>query len=710
MRSARQPSAGARAGARLRLALPLVVLAGINLATFRSHYLDGYGFPWDFLQAYYGTGAFSVSALAHGELPEWMPFQCMGYPYLLNPQTAFFYPPLWLFAALGVDYTLHAAVVVQCAHVLLGAVGVFFLLRRLGSSAQLALVGAVVYHFFGGFYCNAEHVDIIRAFALIPWVFHGSTLDPRQPATLGKGVLLLPLWLYLLATGGYPGNLIATTLAGAVYLPVQVADAIRRGASRQEALRAGAAVAGLAVAGFAMAAVHLGPIWLHRELFHRAATVAQLGYNNLWSVGLGTLVFSSRALPPQPDLSMTSTFISVPGFVLVWFALGRRLKERLPLTVVLVLASAMAGGPRSLVWRAAAAALPPVALSRFPISDYRPLIALGLIALAIVGLCAVARGEHTRRGIAVRSGLALLVLLHLARETYHSLSHPQVRWCLAVALATVLLLVGLRLRARPLGWTAAFAVIALVGIDALRVLPDMNSWRQPDIRAIYTQRGWTTETPWELARADGLEAKARTRPAREEVGHHNWFSWAGYLQMRYMMADRTPCLLAVAHEARRRGNYAAYMRREWAPLLVAGQGVEWTDAGPRLPPHAFRRASASGGEVRQVAYGLDEIHYVVELREPSLMIENEIHSPGWTATLDGPGDRRRITAVAVNEVFRGWQLPAGRYRMAARFHTPGLRPAAAMSLCGLAAWGTGAILLLRGGRRREREERSPEDL
>ena len=61
----------------------------------------------------------------------WMPFQSMGYPFLLNLQTGVFYPPMWVFPLLRIPYTLPAAVVLQCLHVFAGALGMYVLARAL---------------------------------------------------------------------------------------------------------------------------------------------------------------------------------------------------------------------------------------------------------------------------------------------------------------------------------------------------------------------------------------------------------------------------------------------------------------------------------------------------------------------------------------------------------------------------------------------------
>ena len=88
--------------------------------------------------------------------------------------------------------------------------------------------------------------------------------------------------------------------------------------------------------------------------------------------------------------------------------------------------------------------------------------------------------------------------------------------------------------------------------------------------------------------------------------------------------------------------------------------------------------------VRQVHYGINDIAYEVDLREPRLMIENEVHFPGWTAQVANRADR--IAAVEVNGVFRGWVLPAGHYTLVTSFALPQLWLLRAVSALSGLAW------------------------
>src|SRR5262245_14232098 len=192
-------------------------LALQNLAIFAFHYAGIYGFPWDFNGTYYGVPAYWTSAVARGILPRWIPFSAGGYPFALNLQSGFFYPPFWIFPALGIPYTLRVAVAFQCLHVLAGAIGMYLLLKLVVEDRRTALAGAAAYQFFGGFYSNAEHADIIRAFALLPWFLFALTRRAEDGPRLPARAWSLPIVIFLLATGGYPFALPAALFLGVAH-------------------------------------------------------------------------------------------------------------------------------------------------------------------------------------------------------------------------------------------------------------------------------------------------------------------------------------------------------------------------------------------------------------------------------------------------------------------------------------------------------------
>ena len=167
------------------------------------------GFVVDFSLVYYAWPAFFITSISKGVFPQWIPFQSMGHPFMLTAQSGLFYPAFWIFILSGIQYTLDAAVIMQVIHVFIGSVGMFFFLNFLFKSRKYALVGAIAFQFFGGFYFQAPYPDIIRAYALTPWIFYLITLNIEKP-TLNRKILFIPIVVYLIATGSYPHNTSST--------------------------------------------------------------------------------------------------------------------------------------------------------------------------------------------------------------------------------------------------------------------------------------------------------------------------------------------------------------------------------------------------------------------------------------------------------------------------------------------------------------------
>src|SRR5262245_1238120 len=390
-------------------------LALQNLAIFAFHYAGIYGFPWDFNGTYYGVPAYWTSAVARGVLPRWIPFSAGGYPFALNLQSGFFYTPFWIFPALGIPYTLRAAVALQCLHVLAGAIGMYLLARLVLEDGRIALVAAAAYQFFGGFYSNAEHADIVRAFALLPWLLWALTRRPEDGARLPARAWSLPFAIFLLATGGYPLALPAAVLIGSAY---GLSEVLSNPAGPRTAARIAslcAAYSGLALLGAAMAFVHLAPSWFHREELARWHEHASLPLTGIGIRQLPGLVFRSSAVPGE--VSMTSTYVSL--LLLAAFAMLRwkDAKRHASFLVLLGAGAMMAAGAESPLYRVVARAVPLFGISRFPAADYRAFAAIALIVLGAAALDRSARDGISRGRWAAGAAIALAAFAWCAVQT-----------------------------------------------------------------------------------------------------------------------------------------------------------------------------------------------------------------------------------------------------------------------------------------------------
>ncbi len=140
-----------------------------------------------------------------------------------------------------------------------------------------------------------------------------------------------------------------------------------------------------------------------------------------------------------------------------------------------------------------------------------------------------------------------------------------------------------------------------------------------------------------------------------------------------------------------------FMRRAWTPVLVEDGGAP--AAGSIDVPDLPARIGAAGPDPRvvQTEYGIDHVLYRISTDRPLLLVENEIDFPGWTAKIGGA----IVPAVRVNDLFRGWRLPAGTYDLETAFRLSGIRALAAVTGASWLAW----LLVLIQARRRDRPAR-----
>jgi hypothetical protein len=159
------------------------------------------------------------------------------------------------------------------------------------------------------------------------------------------------------------------------------------------------------------------------------------------------------------------------------------------------------------------------------------------------------------------------------------------------------------------------------------------------------------------------------------------FSWASNMYGRYLMQDHGSAVLKVRDRVMAVPELRDYMLQAWSPILL-----------PEAHPETLARFSPSGagdpsvGAATQLSYGLDRIEYEVALLRDTLLVENELYFPGWTAELEGPGIRTSLEARPVAGALRSWSLPRGRYRMTARFATPTKAGFRLVTVAAIALW------------------------
>ncbi|HZR06190.1 MAG TPA: hypothetical protein VFA61_10235 [Candidatus Udaeobacter sp.] len=658
----------------------IIGLGILNLIIFRTHYFGRDCFPWDFWKTYYAIIPFWTTAVSQHVLPEWVPFSGMGFPFFINLQSSFFYPPLWLFVAPGIHYTLHAAVTMQSLHVLWGACGAFVLLRVLTEDWRSALFGALAYQFFGGFYCNAEHMDIVRAYAWLPWLFWAATVR----GSLQVRNFLLPGIFYCVATASYPGNLISHSFFLGIYI-------VFGQRSPDSNLKNTLILVGLLGVGILMSVVALGPAFLLRNQLTRGNEIVAAGpwpINNWLSVIAPWASGRAMIRGYFPDVSMISAFVGVPALVLIILIPKAVAKAFGVWWVLLICALALAQGSISMLRQMAVTILPVLGLSRMASSDYRGLIGLALIVLAAASLSAFLASTQNDRRQLVRQrlkSLCLIPVIVMSGIFVVFLPAQEFFWLLIIWAATVIALYIQLPNVKYSQWYLLAALCLLTVVGGLHVVSvSALTWtaQGTDIDALYKRKVGFRTSKWPLPvteKINGVTSRSN-RIDRKRAD----FGWSGYLDGTYQMADWGNTVLEASAKLETDQALRRYMLEPLRPLVFPNvQNVSLDMVRGQLEQGAsgvFEQQNA----VTPVKYGLNDIVYHVTLRTDAVLVENEIWFPGWEGKLERDAKpTEKILATSVGNSLRAWRLPAGQYTLVTRFKTPYLRACAMVSLTGL---------------------------
>ncbi len=675
---------------------PIFVLLAQNLVVFWRHYFGDFGFPWDFPRSYYAQTVMWTTLASQGIYVEWVPFSGLGIPIDLLPQSGHGYPPLWVFPILNIQYSLHAAVIFQCIHVLIGAIGMWFFMKevlRPDCDSKLennfyALLGGFAFQFFGGFYSNAQNPDIIRAFSFAPW---GLYLFSLRSGISNKN-LLTPLFIVLLITGAYPGNVISYFMVLGIFSFLQLIDHRLRGKTFRGISLVGLFVGAMTILGIAISAYYLIPTWLYKDYLVRAIEAGERPIMSLGLEMLPSLFLDNALVSGKTSITMTSIFVTLPIMVVLSFIRLDVLKKHWPLATVTVFSALMAMGENSFLWLFLTRLIEAINISRFPISDYRVFIGVGVIYFAVMSLKSIAE-RKTSLGNSL-FGLAFSCLWFLL-GIY--VSYPMLR-SFPVYLSGLFFLASLLYMFIIIFWRFKFrsffifsVLLFLISLDAYRVLPEMATWQLTPANRDYVINGWPLERDGRLLTYEIIDNLPVRRPARVEVKDYLDYSWEGYITGKYTLYPfPLRNLLTNAFLASQNPEYKEFMLKEWTPFLRDLEDLQMDLKSGRVTideQDIFSHENFGLAAVRQTKYGINDIQYEISSSTPFLMIENEIYFPGWRAELiSKDGVSSYIGAVVVNDIFRAWALPAGDYKMLATFQMPYKNISAYLSVFAVISW------------------------
>ncbi len=671
--------------------LAVGLLAILTVWVFRRQLFDGWSFPWDFLGTYTTTPAFVAATFGHAHPLSWTPYVASGFPVDVDAQSGIYFPLWWILGALRVPLTLQALTTVQVAHVLFAGVGTLLLARARGLGWAWATLAATAYVLFGGFYGQAEHADIFRGFAYLPWLLWALT-PPAADARWWR-VAAVPLFAWLIAAGAYPGQIVSYAIAGAVYLAFS--------------LRGDGGVAWrryrlvLLLVAIASAAICFAVLWpyiraeqageLLRTNEPTASARAAFAFGPLDLLGLYLNNFAWTL-----EGTITTWAVGIPILVGLACVRSRSVRAQLPLLACGALALVLATTPKIGPVGRAMASVHALFPSRFPASDYKAIVALALILVSVDAWSRLTERRGRAAAVAIAAvGGALILGALLAPSTY---AQPTGALWLVIAVTVGSMAIALAMApAIALAPARAAAVagvlIALVAIDGIRESNDYllggvrSPWRiPPEALSPYARRDvYVRELPELLARTP---ASRPARPPEAEAPEENASGWVADA---YHEADYDATRERVFVQAQNSAALYKLLLEPWQAYLFSCASVGCRSGAVHLPPARTWRASAA---VRTSSYGVHGIDYEVDLSSPALMVENELAIRGWRSSSP------RATPVSAGVPFRAWRLAAGRYRFTARFQEPGREVQYLALLAVLLAW-TGALLGVRRAGRRD---------
>lgn len=660
-------------------AFVFVVLLAIVCVVFHKHLFEHWTFPWDFLGTYTTTPAFVAATIGRGHLISWSPFVASGFPVTIDPQAGLYFPGWWALGAFGVPATLRVLTAVQIAHVLFAALGVYALARARRLEWKWALLAGIGYVLFGGFYGQAEHADIVRGFAYLPWLLWA--LTPPAEGARWTRLTAVPALAWLISSGAYPGEVVSFGVTGAVYVLVALrgqAGAWRR--HRGALLLAIVASAGICAAVLFpyLRAEHAGE--LHRTIEPTAALRAERAFRPLDMLGLYLNNFSWTL-----DGTVTSWALAIPILVGLPCARLATLRRHAPLVVCGLLALLLAMTPKIGFIGRAMVSIRPLFPSRFPASDYKAVVA---IALIIVSVDAWRGLSARRRTLALRAaafGVLLALGAILAPKT-HAMPTRELWLVLVVIAASVLLVV-----VRPPPRVLVMLLAVLVGVDGVREISDYRlegtvvPWQVPPSElAFYVARdGFVRELPKRLSAAPA------TRPARVPAASTAEPNASGWVADAYHESDYDPTIERSLWLAENEPALAAKLLQPWQGYLFDCKAVGCSE-NVRLPAATTWQPGAA---VHTLRYADQSIVYAVNVNKPTLMVENELSVKGWHA------NDPRVALVDAHIPFRAWRLAPGNYRFTASFQEPDRGFQDAIAVIAALAWLGCALLIFKAVRR-----------
>ncbi|MFO0645582.1 MAG: hypothetical protein U0326_05040 [Polyangiales bacterium] len=419
-------------------------------------------------------------SLLEGALPVWNHTQGIGLPVLANPLHGVFYPPTLLALLEPLAWT---SSLFFFLHVLLGAIGVARLARRMACSPPASAVAGIAWALAGTTLSEWTAGMRLPGLSWIPWITLGAWAASERGTLRATLRMSLPLAMCLLA--GEPFIAMFGVLVAVATVPASPAfDALR--ADRAKALRAAGLLALSVVTGALVSAVAVLPALAAASGTQRGGAVDEAVAMG-WSVpvarfvdlfvvggfGLASAItqhpYAQALTGPHPLLFSHYLGATVAALALVAL---RRDRRALTLALVALVAALLAMGRFTPLYAIARTLLPPLKLMRAP-EKFVAIVSTATPLLAALGFDrALASPRAQRWMLPIVAALAAVALWAYPPPVAAVLRAGALQSLAGFALLAVALLAAKRApRAAP--WVA----VACVFLDLGHAGSMLLSWR-----------------------------------------------------------------------------------------------------------------------------------------------------------------------------------------------------------------------------------------
>lgn len=647
----------------------LVVLALVNFLMFLPHYLGRMTFPWDFLGGYHAQ-TYAWVNYPDFLFPGWLPWTDLGFPSFLAVQDGAGYAPFVLLKILGVEYSIRVATVIQASHVAFGGLGVYALVRALGGRSIVAILVALGYQLGAGFYSSQQYSDIVRATAIFPWLLF--FFSSRVIVGRWWGSLLASFCLFQFLIAGYPGNIVAAAYGVFFFAAMQFFQSANR-------LRYLCSVGFAVSAAVLMSMVKWLPLIVNSESLARGNVAA----NPLEPSLLFTLVFPYDVDFLPSDVAMRSIWLPV---VAIWGAFYCNFRSSIGVVGAGLALLAISVACIMPLMGFATSLLPGGGLSRFLVSDWRPVLHLGILLMSAQGWEELLARRLSRSSLIFRTALwffTMLAVLGVGVKGGYSISESTIPLFMVFGGGVVLLLfLGFSgATTRPSLETCKLVTLSLglmIVLDgAVHQLSQPRTWRLGwnDVTEAAVLGGAISKKHVHQEVGSGrrparhlnqTEPSAAIRDATNPSNNQCWYDF-DYCVFAYnnlkLSKPHQDFLNALNEEGGR--SLLDFVRR---PQQLYAADAAGKIGGLNPEDHDSLIVGTDKVIVRGMKYEAGRVEYDLLVSEQVALVENEIWWDGWKGKVCAGPKCVPLELGSTPQALRTWVVPKGEWKVILEYH------------------------------------------